>query len=480
MALGETAKLIASLELQDKFSKTADSANRKLGGLESATGKAGKAMGFFGHTVSTALGFGLSVAVSRGIGLLQSSISEGIAGAQKLEDVMTATNTVLKSTKDASGQTAAGIRQMSSDFEDMNALIDDKVIQSAQNMLLTFTGIGPKAFKPATQAILDMNTAMGGGEAGLQNVAIQVGKALQDPIRGATALRRVGVALTVEQQKQIKTLVKQNDLYGAQQIILKELGTEFGGRFAAQGKTAAAQMAAFHDSVDDLKISLAQGLLPGLGNVAKALSKLFRDPATVTAVSNFGKKISEFLSPSNIQTGVGLIKDAFGKVAAFAKAVPWQAIGDALKLGGVGAKAILDAFLGAPQWLQTAVITGWGLNKLTGGGLGKIAIDLVAGLIKGRSCSARRHAGQRRDSWRTGGWSRRRRGSGRDRGQGPHRSGCKCCSALPLRRIGAGSPGRQRCRPSLRPRPRANAFDRPQVRQLAAQAGIAAIDETLP
>ena len=33
----------------------------------------------------------------------------------------------------------------------------------------------------------------------------------------------------------------------------------------------------------------------------------------------------------------------------------------------MGAKAILDAFVGLPPWVQTAVLTSWGLNKLTGG-----------------------------------------------------------------------------------------------------------------
>ena len=381
--LSDRAKLIAELLLVDKLSGPSKTATSSLGKLDSATSRVGKSMGVMGHTISTALGVGLERAVSAGFGFVKSSIEEGIAGAQKLEDVMTATNTVLKSTKGASGQTSAGIRQMASDFEDMNSLIDDKVIQSAENMVATFTGIGPKAFKPATQAILDMNTAMGGGEAGLQSVAIQVGKALQDPIKGATALRRVGVALTEQQQKQIKTLIGQNDLYGAQQIILKELGTEFGGRFAAQGKTGAAQMAAFADSVDDLKISMAQGLLPGLGNVAKALSTTFRDPAMVAGVNDFGKKISAFLTPANIQAGIGMIKGAFQGIVGFAKAVPWGAIGDALRIGGMGARAILDAFGAMPSWMQTVAVGIFAGNKLSGGAITGLVGSLATGLIKG-------------------------------------------------------------------------------------------------
>ena len=43
----------------------------------------------------------------------------------------------------------------------------------------------------------------------------------------------------------------------------------------------------------------------------------------------------------------------------------------------------MDAFLSAPPWLQTAILTGWGLNKLTGGALGSLVGALGSGLIKG-------------------------------------------------------------------------------------------------
>jgi hypothetical protein len=44
---------------------------------------------------------------------------------------------------------------------------------------------------------------------------------------------------------------------------------------------------------------------------------------------------------------------------------------------------LLQAFTSLPPWVQTAVITGWGLNKLTGGALGSIVGELGKGLIKG-------------------------------------------------------------------------------------------------
>jgi hypothetical protein len=54
-----------------------------------------------------------------------------------------------------------------------------------------------------------------------------------------------------------------------------------------------------------------------------------------------------------------------------------------MSMAGKGAKAAFDLFTGLPPWVQTAVITGWGLNKLTGGALGSIIGQLGSGLIKG-------------------------------------------------------------------------------------------------
>jgi hypothetical protein len=81
----------------------------------------------------------------------------------------------------------------------------------AENLLLTFTGIGKDVFPGATKAVVDLGIAMAGGDVNNANFkasAIQVGKALNDPIKGVTALSKVGVSFTKQQKDQIKALVK--------------------------------------------------------------------------------------------------------------------------------------------------------------------------------------------------------------------------------------------------------------------------------
>jgi phage-related minor tail protein len=93
----------------------------------------------------------------------------------------------------------------------------------AQNLLLTFTNVknevgkGNDIFNQATSIMTDMSVALGTDASGS---AIQLGKALNDPIKGVTALQKVGVSFTESQKEQIKTLVATGDTLGAQKIIL--------------------------------------------------------------------------------------------------------------------------------------------------------------------------------------------------------------------------------------------------------------------
>jgi hypothetical protein len=366
MALADTAALVASLELKDKFSKNVDKFNASVGGMEQRVSTFGR----IGNQVSSGLGtaaHNLQNIALVGVGVIGAAVAGGIRSLEELENVTAATNAVIKSTGGTAGITAKQVRDLAEQFEGLNATMDDKVIQSAENVLLTFTSIGKDAFPQALEAALNLNQALGGGPEGLQGTIIQVGKALQDPIRGITALRRVGVNFTKAQEAQIKALVEANDLYGAQQLILKELATEFGGQFAAAGTTATAKFAKLKDTIEDSQMALATAFLPVLVKVSDKLTTFLSDPATIAGIQEFG----------------GTLADAFDSIVELAGNLPWDSIANAFEIMGTGSKALLEAFTSLPPWVQTAVLTGWGLNKLTGGALTGIAGALASGLIKG-------------------------------------------------------------------------------------------------
>jgi hypothetical protein len=366
VALSDTARLIASLELQDKFSGTATRFGGTLSKLEQQTGTLGKIGGQIGSGLQSTAQNLTRIGVA-GAGLLAVAVTNGVHQLELLENAQAQTNAVLTSTQGISGQTAESVRNLAEKYEGLNATIDDKVIQSTENMLLSFTNVRKDAFEPALQAILDLNEGMGGGEEGLQAIAIKVGKALNDPIKGLTALGKAGVLFTADQKARIKQLVAENDLYGAQRIILDEISVEFGGRFAAAGGTATGKFAKLKDAIEDAQRSLATAFLPVLVKVSDKLGTFLTDPAVIARIESFGDELA----------------GGFDKLLAVGGSLPWQQIGDAFKIVGTGSKALLDAFLGLPPWVQTAVLTGWGLNKLTGGALGGIAGTLTKALVTG-------------------------------------------------------------------------------------------------
>uniref|UniRef100_A0A6M3K1I6 Putative tail tape measure protein n=2 Tax=viral metagenome TaxID=1070528 RepID=A0A6M3K1I6_9ZZZZ len=140
---------------------------------------------------------------------------------------------VLKSTGGVSGQTMASLDAMATALE-RTTIYGDEAVKSVQGLLLTFTRIKGGEFGQATQAVLDMATALG---TDTKAAAIQVGKALQDPILGITALRKAGVNFSADQKAVIKDLVDTGRVAEAQAMILKELETEFGGSAEAARNT---------------------------------------------------------------------------------------------------------------------------------------------------------------------------------------------------------------------------------------------------
>ena len=156
-----------------------------------------------------------------------------VAAFRDDEQAIFQTEAVLKSTGYAAGVTSQQVAELSAKLQDQTTFTDSAVT-AAQNMLLTFTNIGRNVFPQATEATLNLAEKMGTDAAG---AAIQLGKALNDPIVGLSALSRVGVKFTEEQKEQIKTLQESGNIMGAQKIILNELEREFGGvaKAAAQG-----------------------------------------------------------------------------------------------------------------------------------------------------------------------------------------------------------------------------------------------------
>jgi hypothetical protein len=121
---------------------------------------------------------------------------------------------------------------------------DDEVIKATQAKLLTFKELAASAdvvggaFDRATQVAFDM-AAVFGGDGSSQ--AVKLGKALQDPIKGVSALTRVGITFTEQEKLFIKGLVESGDTLKAQEFILSAIEKQVGGTAEATA-TASTKM----------------------------------------------------------------------------------------------------------------------------------------------------------------------------------------------------------------------------------------------
>ena len=255
---GDTSRL-------DRATGHAERRVRRFGtATQSASLVAGRS---FGYLARRAVAAGAAVTGTYGaFAILRQSFGE-------FEESLKATRqteAVLKSTGNAANITAKEVANLA-DAISLKAGIDDEAIQKSENLLLTFrdvrneVGQGNDIFNQATTAVVDMSVAM---DKDLKSTSIAVGKALQDPIRGATALRRVGVQLTEQQEDQIKTFVESGDKLSAQKIILRELSKEFEGSAAAQATSSQKLRVAFQN----LEESLGRAFGPALSSAAGGLA----------------------------------------------------------------------------------------------------------------------------------------------------------------------------------------------------------------
>ena len=249
------------LSLKDEFSKGIAGAEEQVHKLESGL-----------ESVKGILtGIGIAAAGFE----IAEFVKESSEAWEKMEFAMSQVEAGLKSTGEAAGLTfdeiKKGAESMAHDFKFSQSQILDM-----QSILLTFPSVTKETFGAASNIILDMSTRLGQD---LKSSAIQVGKALQDPEKGITALRRVGVNFNAEQTEIIKTLAATGHAAQAQTMILKELETEFGG--SAKAAAEADKGFRLEKTMEENKVALGEiidkiqeELMPVLIEVAKGFGNL--------------------------------------------------------------------------------------------------------------------------------------------------------------------------------------------------------------
>jgi hypothetical protein len=261
--------------------------------------------------------------------------------AATTEAVLADLNAVIKSTGGKAGVSADSVTKYADKMQLLTKFSDDQII-SGNAMLLTFTNIGKKVFPQASDATLDLAQKFG---MDLSQASILLGKALNDPIAGVGALRRIGVQLNDEQEKQIKHFMAINDIASAQKIILGELKTEVGGVAEAYGKTFAGQLFIFNNRLDDMKEKIGIQLIPSLIRFMDAAQPLLdwfanASPQTIDFIISLAG-LAAIAGP--VTTGIGTIVKVlafFSPAGGGGVMVSW--IGTSLipSLAGIGGSAL--------------------------------------------------------------------------------------------------------------------------------------------
>jgi len=254
-------------KLQVEIIGDASSLHKAFGQAADSGSRFGSVMGSVAKTAGFAVG-------AAALGGLAVTLRAGISDWKESAKVAAQTAAVIKSTGGVAQVSARDVDRLATTIQNYSG-IDDEAVKSTENLLLTFTNIRNAAgknndiFTQATKIAADMSTALGQD---MSSSAIQLGKALNDPVKGITALQRVGVSFTAGQREQIKALAESGQAMEAQKLILGELNKEFGGSAEAVGKTLPGQLNILRGAFENFAGDLVGKAMPALTDFVGFLS----------------------------------------------------------------------------------------------------------------------------------------------------------------------------------------------------------------
>lgn len=250
----------------DEAGRVGDASGKKIaGGIKAGSEEAA------GGFKSSMKGLAGVAAGAFAVSSVTAFFSEAIEEAKESAKVSALTANIIKGTGQAAGISAEQVGDLAGEIS-AYAGIDDEAVQAGENLLLSFTNIrnaagkGNDIFNQTTKAAVDMSVAMGTEVTGASKI---LGKSLNDPIKGLTALGKAGVSFTAAQKDQVKAMVASGDILGAQKIILGEVTKRYGGAAEA----AAAPTAKLTVAWDNFKEQIGTAVLPLVGKLADFLTQ---------------------------------------------------------------------------------------------------------------------------------------------------------------------------------------------------------------
>lgn len=312
-----------------------------------------------------------------------------IDDAAAFEEQMGILQNVIDATGSAAGLTTQDIEAMA------RRLGDPTEMRAAAAELLTFKSVGKETFETTLSLARDLAVA---GFGSIQSNAVQLGKALEDPVNGLNALARSGVTFSASEKAMIASLVESGDKLKAQGIILDALAGQVGGADEGAGKGLIGAMDSLRESVLYLREEFGSAFLPVLTKVYNGVADFFGQISNSGVVTQFtgamtngfaeaqvwAQKFITSVDFSGIQAGAGaffgslkslvgeaidLIGELIGAIAGIAKS--WeetgslQAFGDLLKNVLSVGSLLIEGVVSALKGLFTALADSGAINSFS-------------------------------------------------------------------------------------------------------------------
>ncbi|WP_445363916.1 hypothetical protein ACJJIQ_05155 [Microbulbifer sp. ANSA003] len=165
-----------------------------------------------------------------GVAGVVATFYQSIRAGEEMERGQLKIEGLLRATGNASGRTAQQLDEQARSVA-RATLASISGIRDAQGVLLTFKSVQADVFDNAIVLSQDLAAVMGGDA---KSAALQLGKALEDPATGLTALKRSGVSFTEVEKEQIRTMQESGRVAEAQRYILAKLAQQVGGAGSAE------------------------------------------------------------------------------------------------------------------------------------------------------------------------------------------------------------------------------------------------------
>jgi lambda family phage tail tape measure protein len=209
----------------------------------------------------------IGLAAGAAVGALTLALGQGLRELEAAQQSFLRLEGVLKATGHASGLTRGQLVELADTME-MSTLATAEGVMDAASVLATFRSISGETFLRTIKAAQDLSSVFGQD---LRSSAVQLGKALEDPVEGVTALKRVGVTFSATQRDMIAAMVETGDVAGAQALILRTLEQQVGGAGEAEAGGLTGAVHHLKSAWGNLLEELAR--TPGVGSVVETTLK---------------------------------------------------------------------------------------------------------------------------------------------------------------------------------------------------------------